>query len=153
MKKPKKIILISVTSIIMVLLALSTFDTSTLYPAYEDTIIANFNNNRDDFEAIRRYAEETEGPLSVSVDTRLFGKVHFYESIKSVEINQKIDRLVSKLHYQSIQEAESEFILFIRIADNDECGIAYCPDEQLPFFTVVDEELGDGWYYYETFHE
>lgn len=155
MKKSRKILLIALIILTLPILAYAvlTFDTAVLYPEYGDQIVEKFNNNRSDFEAISQYAEDTGGMLYVYADTRLFGKIYSYEPIESEEINEKIDKLVSELHYQVIQEIGYGCVLFKRVADNDEYGIAYCPSGKIHFRTTLEMDLGDGWFYYQTFHE
>ena len=130
-----------------------TFDTSVLYHEHGNQIIEKFNKNRSDFEAIGQYAEDTGGSLYVYKVPRLFGKIHFYTSIKSEDINKKINKLLSELHYLAIQEGGYGCVSFVRVADNDQYGIAYCPDGKMHFLTYLQIDLGDGWFYYQTYVE
>lgn len=153
----KKALLI-VTGILVVLFVLyvlydmSVFD---FYPKDDATVIKQYNEHYKEFQAVQQYASKTKGLLYVS---SLHYKVHKAKNtggdaaIHDTAVADTINTIISELHFQSIYELEDGTVQFIKQESADESGIAYSPTEELSFYVIDTEVLGDGWYYYRTIH-
>ncbi|HEX2947945.1 MAG TPA: hypothetical protein VHT96_18555 [Clostridia bacterium] len=126
--------------------------------ATKANIIKVFIENKESFESIRQYAEDTEGKLyiynisgTVVVSNKPDDGSLRAVDLEALPIKQDVKNIIFKLKYAGINEESGPYlqgvIVFSRTSGQEEQGIFYTNDDQTVYGQEI-EKISDGWYYY-----
>lgn len=139
-----------ITLVVIALVSICACQDNVDQPSITKTeIIKSFVDHADKFEAIQKYAEETDGYLYVDDGGEMGNTVEgeCSQAITNKDVKKDIQYLIDELRVAAILEYKA---IKFQYTSGIEQGILYLKDERIPAGVFESEQIIEHWYYYMT---